>query len=55
MTKLLELEKIIKESNTEALLNWLEEYALWFDPAGWWDEEETIKYLFSEKDKGGSD
>lgn len=48
MTKLRELGKIIEESDTEAFLNWLKEYALWFDPAGWWDEEETIKYLFKE-------
>ena len=55
MTNLDTLYKAVNENDQQALLKWLEDYALLFDPAGWWDKEETTKYLFSEKDKGGSD
>lgn len=50
MTKINALGNAIKTCDIKPLLDWLEDYALWFDPGGYWDEMETIKYLTSEEE-----
>lgn len=47
MTNLDALYKAVDEKDQLTLLKWLEDYALWFDPGGYWDVMETIEYLTS--------
>lgn len=45
MTNLDTLYKAVNENDQQSLFKWFEDYALWFDPGGHWDEMETIEYL----------
>lgn len=50
MTNLDILYKAVNENDQLTLFKWLEDYALWFDPGGYWDVMETIEYLKSEEE-----
>jgi len=45
MTNLEKLIKAIAENSYDDLLEFLKEFAYWFDPGGWCDNEMIIGYL----------
>jgi len=52
MTNLDTLYKAVNENDQQALFKWLANYALWFDPGGYWGVMETREYLTSESKEG---
>ena len=46
MTNLEKLIKAIAESSYDDLLEFLKNFAYWFDPGGWCDDEMITDYLF---------
>ena len=41
MTNLEKLYEIVAAEDEDKLYEWLEEFAFWFDPGGWWDKDST--------------
>ena len=39
MTNLEKLYEIVINKDEDGLYEWLEEFAYWFDPGGWWNKD----------------
>lgn len=49
MTNLEKLIEIIKSNNGVELYNWMEDFAYWVDPGGYFDVELWVKYSEEER------